>query len=148
MHCYLKHDSIFSHHNKQHKHFFNPFVYFRSVRCGQRVFAKPQFDCKPRAAKLCKRQRFRLAFGSVAPETGRCRTQYSGFYLLIFQVFPVGIKIVVNINPAQICIPMLKIPKAQPLYSTPKLPAGVYTVNAYFAAVRVNAGNKYYSPIP
>lgn len=45
-------DSIFSHHNKQHKHFFNLFVYFRSVRCGQRVFAKPQFDCKPRAAKF------------------------------------------------------------------------------------------------
>ena len=100
-----------------------------------------------RAAKLCKRQRFRLAFWSVAPETGRCRTQYSGFYLLIFQGFPVGIKIVVNINPAQICVPMLKIPQAQPPYGAAKLPAGVYTVNAYFAAVGINTGNKYHPSV-
>ena len=100
-----------------------------------------------RVAKLCKRQRFGLAFGSVAPETGRGGTKYSGFYLFPSEVFPIGVKIMVNINPAQVCVPMLKIPQAQPPYGAAKLPAGVYPVNAYFAAVGIKTGNRYHPSV-
>ena len=98
-------------------------------------------------AKLGKRPRFRLAFGTVAAKACRCRTFDISADFTLFKLAPACIEVVVYVNTPCVCLPLACI-FGNVLNKRLVFQSGVTAVKCNFHTVGINTGNNRESSYP